>query len=220
MKKLFIGSAAVLVALAGMVMLVALFADTGSDSPSKVKRIEVFEDQGIAQATDDSGDAEKLGIKGTIAYVIRDADGNIKEDVIIHNTTMPSLLNAAATRLVLGTTTAANTMFDDIQLCSDNGSGLACTVIDITQEGGSYPNPATTTATGPAGVDDGIGTFQAQNTFTCTQDAGCTAIEEIQLAAGDGVSGVAGSPVGAWQNVSMTLNDNDTVQITWTVDID
>ena len=109
-------------------------------------------------------------------------------------------------------------------MCTDNGSGLACAIVDLNEDNGTFgTNPADTTPSPnvDAGGGDTIGTFEAVNTFTCTAtgDGACTTIEEIQLAKGSAVDGTPDTQ-GAWQNVAVTLNDGDTIQITWTVDID
>ena len=53
-------------------------------------------------------------------------------------------------------------------------------------------------------------------TFTAT---GAATIEELQLTSGAAVDTTV-EAAGAWQNVSITLADTDTLTVTWTVDID
>ena len=170
------------------------------------------------------GTGEKLGIRGFVEYVVYDADGNVKFESGRLNTTLDGFIDDAASLLsVAGTTTGAATLYDNIQLCSDNGSGLACTIVDLDEDSGAENNPAAATISSSvdAGGGDTVGTYEGVKTFTCiaTGDNACTTIEEIQLAKGTISDGVA-STQGAYQNVSTTLNDGDTIQITWTVDID
>ena len=178
------------------------------------------------------GRGVNVGISGIIEYVVFDGDGNILDSVIIHNTSTAALLDAASNRLATTTTTSdtstgTDRTYDNLQLCSndDVGAGSCSLVANISDsDGGTGINPVDTTATlgVDAGGGDTTGTYQVTDTFFCdTSGAGaCSAIEELQLTGGAGTNGVSEAGVGAFQDVSVTLNDNDSIQVTWTIDLD
>ena len=172
------------------------------------------------------GTGESLGIKGYVEFIVYDADGNVKERSGRLNATLDGFLNDASSRLAAATTTAEAHIYENIQLCTGDTSGASCSIVDLDEDSNPTdfgPNPADTTPTlnVDAGGGDTVGTYEAQNLFTCTAtgDGACTTIQEIQLAKGAAVDGTPDT-AGAWQDVNTTLNDGDTIQITWTVDID
>ena len=155
-----------------------------------------------------SGFTEQQRIAGVIEYSVWDAFGTIKTHKVIHNTTLALLLNDARDRIGIDGTTITNTdLFDNIQLCSNNASGGSCT---LTVNIGTNPADGTNTALGESG------NYHTVNTFTAT---GAATIEEMQLTRGTTGSG-ENTNRGAWQDVSITLASGDTLQVTWTVDID
>ena len=73
--------------------------------------------------------------------------------------------------------------------------------------------------TGPGGIADGVGSYQVQDTFFCGS-GDCAKILKLELTAGAGAAGTADTSLGAFQAVDVTLASGDSLQITWTVDID
>lgn len=154
-------------------------------------------------------------IAGYIEYTVRDASGNVKAHKLARNTTTDTLKNAARARLgVDGTTLAAANadLFDNIQACSANATGGACTLVTHTllQVSGANANPADGTNT--AG---GTGVYTTVVAWTAT---GALTIEELQLTSGAVTSGTA-QTAGAFQDVSITLANTDTLTVTWTITI-
>lgn len=158
---------------------------------------------------DGDGGPENPRVVGIITYTVWDASGAVKTHQVIHNTTLALLLNDARDRIAVdGTTINNDALFDNIQLCSDNGSGAACT---LSTNLDANPADGTNTALGESG------NYQTVKTFTAS---GASTIEEMQLTRGTATNGVMETTRGAWQNVSITLASSDTLQVTWTVDID
>lgn len=156
-------------------------------------------------------------IRGLIEYEVRDASGRVKEHRVIHNATLAALLNDARTRLgVDGAFTGLgnNDLYDNIQAVSSDLSGATPTNAQLTTSIGSNPVDGTN-ATASIGADVS-GNYTVITTFTAT---GAATIEELQLTKGAATSGAAEAP-GAWQNVAITLANGDTLQVTWTIDID
>jgi hypothetical protein len=160
--------------------------------------------------------SDTLGIKGWVEYTVRDAQGDIRFQSARHNTKLTAFLNDARDRLggADGSLTGlGNTdLYDNIQACSADASGGACTL-----SSNLTANPADGTQSTLAGDGDG-GNYQTVVTFTAS--GGSSTIEELQLTKGAATNGVADTGRGAWQNVSITLASGDTLQVTWTIDID
>ena len=161
---------------------------------------------------------ETAFITGTVELTHMDASGNVLFHQVKHNATTTNLLTEAAGRLgVVGFTRplSDDDLYDNIQACSDAQSGGGCTLLDLDEEdGGVSANPLE--GTGEAGV---AGVYSAAVTFTCTAtgDGACDAISEIQLTRDAVLDGVATGTVGFFQDVNVTLNDTDTLGVTWTV---
>lgn len=153
-------------------------------------------------------------IKGVIEWTHRDAVGNIIKSVVINNTTVDLIKNDARARLgVAGTTEPAtdNDLYDNISLCSADVSGVQCTLSTVANITESNPQ----TGTGTAGA---TGVYSVQVTFTAT---GAVTAEELQLSKGAVTDGTPATTaqIGAWQNVSLTLANGDTLTITWTITV-
>ncbi len=158
-----------------------------------------------------SGTEESARIIGLIEFTILDANGNLKEHRIIHNTTLAGFKNSARDRLGVdgSLTSVSNTdLYDNIQLCSNDVSGDAST---CTLSANLDANPAD-----GANTSGGTGVYSTVKTFTAS---GASTIEEMQLTRGSAVNATKDTNVGAWQNVSITLANTDTLQVTWTVTI-
>ena len=173
------------------------------------------------------GLAEEAGITGVIEYSVHDSSGKLLQHRVINNTTTSGLLNAASGRLsVAQTVTTAQDVYEDLQLCNVNNTGDVCTTAQLIANiksavGGAANNPAGTgdvVVSGPAGVADGVGSYQVVDTFFC--GGTCAQILKLELTAGAGAAGTADSTLGAYQAVSVTLASGDSLQVTWTVDID
>ena len=163
--------------------------------------------------------------------MVRDADGNITEHVVIHNTSTAALLDAVASRLATVTTTADGNVngliYDNLQLCTNDAGGGTCALVgsleDLPTLGTSINpvDPGNATLGVDAGGGDTTGTYEVVDTFFCiTGGTACSTIEELQLTGGGAIQGTVDTGVGAFQDVSVTLNDNDSIQVTWTIDLD
>ena len=172
-----------------------------------------------------------LGIKGTVEYTVRDAEGNVKEHGVIHNTINGEGLNEIYNRI---TSAASGGAFDAIVALSvdvitdDPSDGVAGTSITDDLDGDSGiagdQNQADGTVTTDFGTETGNGTVAV--TFTAQLNA--VSVKQVVLtkAAVDDTSQgpnptVVDADILAYQDVpDVTLNTNDTVQYTWTLDVD
>ena len=153
-------------------------------------------------------------IRGWVDVTHRDADGNILWQNDDHNTVVASLITAAADRVgITAQTTASSDMYDWIQACSADASGVSCSISDLDTTDATEDNPLDGT-----GVAGAAGEYVSAVTFLCSSATSCAAIQEIQLVSGDPADGVSGT-IGAWQDVNVTLSGSDTLTVTWTVDI-
>lgn len=150
-------------------------------------------------------------IKGVVDWVHQDANGNILARALLDNTTMDLIKDDARGRLGVSATLADADLYDEIALCSNNVSGLACTLSTVGSITEANPQEGT-------GVAGGTGVFSVALTFTAT---GAVTIEELQLVKGNNADAAVPttSEIGAWQNVAVTLANGDTLTITWTVTI-
>lgn len=161
--------------------------------------------------TPDDGAVETAKIIGLIEFTVFDSNGNLKEHRIIHNATLTGFKNAARERLGIDgslTGTSNTDLYDNIQLCSNDVSGDSST---CTLSANLDANPADGTNTSGA-----TGVYSTVKTFTAS---GASTIEEMQLTRGAATNSTKDTNVGAWQNVSITLANTDTLQVTWTVTI-
>ena len=210
----WVGSGFAIATVAAVIFAVAvqMFSDDSDVGPtssiSPVTALAISDDLDSPR-----GSGVNLGISGIIEYVIRDGNGDVKQQVVIHNTSTAALLNAASDRLAVATTTAESSgtdIYDNLQLCSNNDNGAgSCTLVGSISDsdGGTGINPVDTVPSRnvDAGGGDTTGTYQVTDTFFCdTGGASCTAIEELQLTGGPGTQGLSEANVGAYQNVSVT----------------
>lgn len=164
---------------------------------------------GSAAGVNDNGT-----IRGSIEWTQRDSMGNVIETVSIKNTTLDLIKNDARARLGVDGTTAPtgnDDLYDNISLCSNDASGAQCTLATVANITETNPQDGT-------GATGGTGVFTVAVTFTAT---GAVTAEELQLSKGSVSDGTPAttSQIGAWQNVSITLGNGDTLTITWTVTV-
>ena len=169
-----------------------------------------------------------------VEFIVRDADGNIKERGVIRNTIDPKALDETFIRLVQGTGGAV-AGYDaivalSVDVAADNPAVGGVTGSSITEDldGDSavtttHENPADGTVTAPT---DGSGQGTIVVTFTARADG--VQVKQVVLtkAGEDDTSGggpnpaIADSDILAYQDVSdVTLSTDDTVQYTWTIDV-
>ena len=168
----------------------------------------------LMQGTAGSGGGigESFGIKGIVSYEVRGADGVLKAFRTHPNATLDLFLNNTRDRLGKAGEPAAVTgddnLVDNIQACSGDVSGAACTLAaNLT----ANPIDGTNATLAETGNYETVATFTAN---------GASTIEELQLSSGAVVNATAQTTRNAWQNVSITLAATDTLTVTWTIDID
>jgi len=153
-------------------------------------------------------------ISGMIEWTQRDASGNVLAQQTIHNTTTTLLKNHI--RTLLGTAggpagvTSDADLYDNIQLLTANDTNREVTPANADLSANLDANPADGT-----NADGTVGRYTTVVTFTAS---GASTIEELQLTKGAATSGTA-ETIGAHQDVSITLANTDTLQVTWTVTI-
>lgn len=158
-----------------------------------------------------AGLSDSSRITGVVEWTHKDASGAVLAYSLLDNTTLDLIKNDASGRLGVSSTLADADLYDEIALCSTNSSGAACTL--STPGNITEANPQE--GTGSAG---GTGVFSVALTFTAT---GAVTIEELQLVKGNNADTdvPTASEIGAWQNVSVTLANTDTLTVTWTVTV-
>jgi len=182
-----------------------------------------------------SGKNSPLRITGSIEYTVRDAGGNVKEQGATHNTVNdPEAINEVFNRI---TGAASGGAYDGIAALSvpfngsgsdDPSDGVAAASITLNLDGDSgssgVQNPADGAVATDFGNESGNGTVVV--TFTALADS--VEIKQVVLtkAAEDktdvgGAADIADADIFAYLDVAdVTLNISDTVQYTWTVDVD
>ncbi len=199
----------------------------GQDKSSETVRFHPPEQQ-------PDGRKAPVRLTGTLEYIVRDANGNVKEQGIIHNTVNdPEALNEVFNRIAA---TASGGAYDGIAALSvpagGNGSddpsdGVDASSITLLLDGDSgtngNQNPADGTVTTDFGTESGNGTVVV--TFTAQSDS--VDIKQVVLTKASedntigGASDITDADIFSFLDVpDVTLNTNDTVQYTWTVDVD
>lgn len=177
------------------------------------------------------GSQTTFGIRGTIDYAVRDGRGRVKRAGVIHNTVNNEAKNEVFNRIASG---ASATPFDGIAALSvsvgsdDPANGVLAGSIVLNLDGdsgtGGNQNPADGAVATDFGADAGKGTI----TVTFTAKADSVSVKQIVLtkateddtAVSNGTA-VADADIFAYVDVpDVTLNTNDTVQYTWTVNVD
>lgn len=178
--------------------------------------------------------AESARISGIVEYTVRDAQGNVKAHSVWHNTVLASALETTMRRLIDNTVgvTADTDTFRRIAALNNNEAddaivgGILSTSVTLLLDGdgvaGGNQNPAAGTYADVGTTTDGQG--RVQLTFTA---AGAATIERLLLTkagvddtAVGGAVAIAEADIVAWQDVSIVLANADTLQITWTVNLD
>ena len=176
--------------------------------------------------------ASSFRIRGTVEYTVRDANGNVKEHGVVHNTIEPKALDVAFSRIVEGTTGSVDG-YDTIAALSvdaatdDPSDGVSSgnPTKDLdgdSGDSGTHENPAVGTVTAPS---DESGQGLVSVTFTAKANG--VTVKQVVLTKRDPDNSAQGpaQPVAevdilAHQDVAdVTLNIDDTVQYTWTVDV-
>lgn len=225
------------IALVGMVGLVAAVAVVGVVlwspwSAGQESKTASVADQGASEA---GGTGVPVGIKGIIEYTVRDASGNVKTEGVIHNTVNTQAINEVLYRMLDIATTQGSGDYDGIAALSvavgtdDPSDGvLAASITDTLDGSGSdcttSHNPNDGTFTDGTGSESGNGTIAV--TFTACANGLTVAQIVLTNAAPDnnnttGGSAIADAAIFAYVDVpDVNLNSGDTVQYTWTVDVD
>ena len=181
------------------------------------------------------GRSVPLRLIGTLEYTVRDANGNVREHGVIHNTVNdPEALNEIFNRI---SGTASGGAYDGIAALSvpatgggadDPSDGVLDTSITLNLDGDNgtvgHQNPADGTITTDFGTESGNGTVVV--TFTALANG--VEVKQVVLtkAAEDntlvgGAASIDDAEIFSYLDVAdVTLNTNDTVQYTWTVDVD
>ncbi len=151
-------------------------------------------------------------IKGVVEWTHMDASGAVLGHSLFDNTTMPLIKDDARTRLGTNATLADADLYNEIALCSNDVSGLVCTLSDVNFIDEFNPQEGTVVAGAATGVYTVAATFAA---------SGAVLIEELQLVKGNNADNQAPTnlEIGAWQNVSVTLATGDTLTVTWTITV-
>ena len=172
-----------------------------------------------------------VGLKGIVEYTVRDANGKVKAHGVIHNTINGEALNEIFNRI---TSVASGGAYDAIVALSVDaatddpsdgvtGSSIADDLDGDTGVAGNQ-NPADGTVTTDFGTETGNGTVAV--TFTAVVNG--VSVKQVVLTkaavddTGQGQNpAIVDADILAFQDVpDVTLNTNDTVQYTWTMDVD
>ena len=161
----------------------------------------------------------------------------MKEHGIIHNTVNdPEALNEVFNRI---STNANSGAYDGIAALSvpasgggspdDPSDGVDAASITLNLDGNSgtngYQNPADGTVTTDFGTESGNGTvvvlFTAQANSVSVKQVVLTKADENKTDSGPGAVAIPDADIFSYLDVAdVTLNIADTVQYTWTVDVD
>lgn len=177
------------------------------------------------------GSDVRFGIRGTIDYAVRDSHGRVKVAGVIHNTVNNEAKNEVFNRIAAS---GSNTPFDGIAALSvsvgsdDPANGVVAGSIALNLDGDSgtagNQNPADGVVTTDFGADPGKGTvvvtFTAKIDSVTVKQIVLTKSAEDDTAVSNGTT-ITDADIFAYVDVpDVTLNTNDTVQYTWTVNVD
>ena len=184
------------------------------------------------EAATSGGDASEVGIKGIIEWTVWDASGKVKTSGVIHNAVNDEAKNETFNRIAASATGGAYDGIAALQVAvgtDDPANGTDADSLTDNIDGNvgectSYENPADGTVATDFGTETGNGTVTV--TFTACNDSVdvmqivLTKAAEFNNAAGGGVA-IADDDIFAYVDVpDIVLNTGDTVQYTWTVDVD
>ena len=173
---------------------------------------------------------DELDVEGTVAYVVWDVEGRVKDSGVIHNAVNDEGLNETFNRIAA---TATGGAYDAITAMSvdsvtdDPADGVLAGSISLTLDGdsgtGGNQNPADGNVTTDFGTETGNGSVAV--TFTAQADG--VDVKQIVLTkaaeddTSDGAVAIADGDIFSYVDVpDIVLNTNDTVQYTWTIDVD
>lgn len=174
---------------------------------------------------------DRTGVRGIVDYTQWDSEGFVKVSGRIHNTVNDEGKDETFNRIAGSVT---GTAFDgivalDVPVVTDDPSdGIDASSITLQLDGdsgtGGEQNPADGAVATDFGSENGNGTVQV--TFTATSDGvqvlqiGLTRAAEDDTLVG-GANAISDAEIFAYVDVpDITLNTNDTVQYTWTIDVD
>ena len=203
--------------------------DTAQEKPGAVAEIATDTRKGSGPP------AESFGISGIIEYTVMDADGKIKDQGIIYNTTNDPEGLDEILALTIGTAvTGTSGKFDGIAaLCvavgTDNpndGTDAAsiCDNLDGSGDGAGLTKTNPQDGTVAEVAESGNGTI----VVTFVADGGALTVDQIVLTkaatfnnAGAGGVAIVDSDIVAYQDVpNVSLADGDSVQYRWTLDVE
>ena len=179
----------------------------------------------------DSNLSSKTGVRGIIDYKVMSAAGELIEEGRIFNTVNNEGKDETFNRIA---GTGTGNAFDgiaalDVAVGTDDPSdGTLSTSITLLLDGdsgtGGEQNPADGAVVTDFGTENGNGTVQV--TFTATANG--VSVLQIVLTRADedntlvgGANAISDAETFAYVDVpDITLNNNDTVQYTWTIDVD
>lgn len=179
----------------------------------------------------DSNLSSKTGVHGIIDYKVMSAAGELIEEGRIFNTVNNEGKDETFNRIA---GTGTGNAFDgiaalDVAVGTDDPSdGTLSTSVTLLLDGdsgtGGEQNPADGTVVTDFGTENGNGTVQV--TFTATANG--VSVLQIVLTRADedntlvgGANAITDAETFAYVDVpDITLNNNDTVQYTWTIDVD
>ena len=213
-------------ALVALVAIVAVWAlSPGKEAPQATAPSNETADQ-------PEGSDVSVGIKGIIEYMVWDANGTVKESGVIHNTINAEALDEVFKRIA--GTSGDTAGYDGIAALSvpdmgggadDPADGVDSTSITLLLDGDSGTNGDQNPADGTVGApSSGAGTVVV--TFTATGAADVkqivlTKASEDNTLTGGGAVAIADADIFAYVDVpDISLTASDTVQYTWTVDVD
>ena len=180
----------------------------------------------------DSGLSSKTGVRGIVDYQVWSATGELINEGRVFNTVNNEGKDETFNRIA---GTGTGTAFDgiaalDVAVGTDDPSdGTDSTSIALLLDGdsgtgGVNENPVDGAVVTDFGTENGNGTVQA--TFTATSD-GVQVLQIVLTRAAEddtlvgGANAISDAETFAYVDVpDITLNTNDTVQYTWTVDVD
>lgn len=186
----------------------------------------------VADHSNGTGDSsERFGLRGSIAYAVRGPDGRIKAQGLVRNTVNNEAKNEVFNRIAAS---ASSTPFDAIAALSvpvssdDPANGVLATSLALNLDGkaatAGNQNPADGTVATDFGADPGKGsitvTFTAKADSVTIRQIVLTKAAEHDTAANGGIA-IADADIFAYVDVpDVSLNTDDTVQYTWTVNVD
>lgn len=178
-----------------------------------------------------SGITANTGVRGIVDYKVWSAAGEVIEEGRIFNTVNDEGKDETFNRIAGSATGGA---FDGIAALDvavgtdDPADGSLSTSVTLNLDGdsgtGGEQNPADGAVVTDFGTENGNGTVQV--TFTAT--ANSTSVQQIVLTRAveddtliGGANAITDAETFAYVDVpDITLNTNDTVQYTWTIDVD